>query len=77
MLSREPKNAEDGDGIVVRLSEYNGNNATATLTFAKAIKNAAVVDTNEKTTGKLCKADGNKLTVDVAAYSTEAVLVTF
>ena len=71
------KNAEDGEGIVIRLSEYNGNNATATLAFAKAIKSASLVDNNEKTTGKTCKVDGNKLTVDIAAYSTEAVLVTF
>ncbi len=70
------KTAENGDGIIVRLSDISGKGGDVTLDFCKAVKSAYETDLNENVTAEL-KADGNVVTANVEAYGIKTVLVKF
>ena len=70
------KTAENGEGIIVRLSDISGKGGDVTLDFCKAVKSAYETDLNENVTGDL-KADGNTVKADIEAYGIKTVLVKF
>ena len=70
------KTAENGDGIIVRLSDVSGKGGEVTLDFCKAVKSACETDLNENVTGELT-ADGNTVKATVEAYGIKTVLVKF
>ncbi len=70
------KTAEDGSGIIVRLSDISGKGGDVTLSFCKAASSAFETDLNENVTGEL-KADGNVVTANVEAYGIKTLLIKF
>ena len=70
------KGAEDGSGIIVRLSDVSGKGGEVTLDFCKAVKSACETDLNENVTSEL-SADGSTVNATVEAYGIKTVLVKF
>ena len=70
------KGAEDGSGIIVRLSDVSGKGGEVTLDFCKAVKSAFETDLNENVTSEL-SADGSTVNATVEAYGIKTVLVKF
>lgn len=70
------KNAEDKEGLTVRLYDTDGADGKETLTFFKAPKKAYICTSGEKRLDEI-KVKGNSVTVDIPAYSTVTVEVCF
>ena len=68
------KTAENGEGIIIRLSDISGKGGDVTLDFCKAVKEAYETDLNENVTDKLT-ADGNTVKASIEAYGIKTVLV--
>jgi alpha-mannosidase len=73
------KQAQSGEGIVLRLSEMNGQNTAAEVEIdgelLKGLHEALIVDLMERPTGIGADLKGNKLTVSVPANSFVTVLI--
>lgn len=70
------KNAEDGSGIIVRLSDISGKGERAKLCLSKAPASAKETDINENVTADLT-VSGNDVIIDVEPYGIKTVLITF
>ena len=70
------KRAEDVDGLVIRLSETEGNEAPLTLTFARSPKEAWYTDINENRLEEIPIAE-NAISCKVSPYGIRTILVTF
>ena len=68
------KTAENGEGIIIRLSDISGKGGDVTLDFCKAVKEAYETDLNENVTDKLT-ADGKTVKASIEAYGIKTVLV--
>ncbi|MDD4773749.1 MAG: glycoside hydrolase family 38 C-terminal domain-containing protein [Eubacteriales bacterium] len=68
------KNAEDG-GLIVRLSEYNGQDEKVTLKLAFTPESASLVDITERHTVGECAVDGSEVSFTVPANSIATVLI--
>jgi alpha-mannosidase len=70
------KTPEDFDGLVVRLSDLNGQGADFKLTFAKALAAAYVADLNENVISEL-EANGTAVSASVEPFGVTTIMVRF
>ena len=70
------KNAEDFDGLMIRLSDEAGNGSDFALTFAKEVAKADLADLNENVIGKL-ETEGKCVRGHVEPYGVTTILVHF
>ncbi len=68
------KQAEDGDGWVIRLYESTGRPAQGTLSFPKQLHSAAVSDLLERKQ-KVLTVSGNKVNISLSPYEIQTVRV--
>ena len=72
------KQAEDSDGIVIRLFEVSGADAVTNLTFSKPVKCAAFVDILERDVdGNVIVIDGNTAEISVPANTIKTGRISF
>ena len=70
------KKHEDSDAWIVRLFEWKGTEKTpATLTFARDVKAASIIDLNEKKKVRALEVDGKNVRIDITKYATETLLI--
>jgi alpha-mannosidase len=70
------KTPEDFDGLVVRLSDLNGQGADFKLTFAKALAAAYMADLNENVISEL-EANGTAVSASVEPFGVTTIMVRF
>ncbi len=70
------KMSESGDGVILRVFEADGKDTNASLSFAKPLRCACIVDTNE-TVGAELKPSGNTLSFELKKYKTKTIKVGF
>lgn len=70
------KTPEDFDGLVVRLSDLNGQGAAFKLTFAKAVTAAYVADLNENVVSEL-KVEDTTVSAAVEPFGVATIMVRF
>ncbi len=74
IMTSAVKNAEDG-GIILRVSELDGQSKELTVKFCKPVKFAALTDINEKADLGGCAISGDRVTFNVPAYGMATVLI--
>ena len=70
------KQAEEGEGLILRFYNPESAAAKAKVTFPRAIRSARPVSITERPANGVCMAEGELLTVDVAPHGIATVRVT-